>query len=198
MKRLILILGPQGVLIISLLASCSSSPPVRLYLIEPITLSERAMVAKPLTIAVRPVQLAEHLNRDEILTREEPYRVRAAEFDRWAEPIDYNIAAVLAENLSLLIPTDRVHTYPMDTVYQADYSVRVHVLMFGTQPNDEIVLKVDWMIENSSGIRVKQHRSRYTERRRDSEIVSMVEAMSRNVAQLSNDIADAINEVQPE
>jgi len=132
------------------------------------------------------------------LTREEPYRVRAAEFDRWAEPIDYNIAAVLAENLSLLIPTDRVHTYPMETVYQADYSVRVHVLMFGTQPNDEVVLKVDWMIENSSGTRVKQLRSRYSERRRDSEIVSMVAAMSRNVAQLSSDIADAINEVQAE
>lgn len=195
MRKSMLISAPLAVLAFSLLAGCSSSPTVRLYLLEPITGSVGARASQPLTITVESVRLAEHLNRNEILTRDAPYRVSAAEYDRWAEPLDYNIAAVLAENLALLVPTDSVHTYPGDAAYQADYSVRVHILRFGTQSNNEVVLWADWMIEDSSGSSVKQRRSRYSERRRDSEMVSMVEALSRNVEQLSRDIANAINEV---
>ncbi len=197
MKKSTLISGALGVLTLTLLSGCSSSPPVHLYLLEPIAVSERAGETKALTIAVGPVELAEHLNRDEILTRDEPYRVNAAEFDRWAEPLDHNIAAVLAENLSLLLAAN-VHTYPRETGYQADYSVRVHILRFGTQPNNEVVLSADWMIRNSSGNSIKHLRSRYSERRQDSEMVSMVRALSRNVEQLSRDIARAINEDHPE
>ncbi len=195
MRKSMLISGPLVVLAFSLIAGCSSSPPVRLYLLEPITGSADARTSQPLTVTVESVRLAEHLNRNEILTRDAPYRVSAAEYDRWAEPLDYNIATVLAENLALLVPTDSVHTYSGETADQADYSVRVHILRFGTQSNNEVVLWADWMIEDSSGSSVKQRRSRYSERRRDSEMVSMVEALSRNVEQLSRDIANAINEV---
>lgn len=198
MRKSMLISGPLVVLAFSLIAGCSSSPPVRLYLLEPIAVSADARTSKALTIIVEPVRLAEHLNRNEILTRDVLYRVSAAEYDRWAEPIDYNIASVLAENLALLVPTDSVHTYSGETADQADYSVRVHILRFGTQPNNEVVLRADWTIEDSSGNRVKHLRSRYSERRRDSEMISMVEALSRNVEQLSRDIANAINEVHLE
>lgn len=198
MRKSMLISGPLVVLAFSLIAGCSSSPPVRLYLLEPIVVSADARASKALTIIVEPVRLAEHLNRNEILTRDVPYRVSAAEYDRWAEPIDYNIAAVLAENLALLVPSDSVHTYSGGTADQADYSVRVHILRFGTQPNNEVVLRADWMIEDSSGSKVKHLRSRYSEQRRDSEMISMVEALSRNVEQLSRDIANAINEAHLE
>ena len=198
MRKSMLTSGLLAVLAFSPIMGCSSSPLVRLYLLEPITESADATAAKSLTIAVRYVHLAEHLNRNEILTRDAPYRVSAAEYDRWAEPLDDNIAAVLAENLSLLVPTDSVHTHPGDAAYQADYVVRVHVLKFGTQPGNEVVLWADWVIEDSSGSRVKHLKSRYSEYRRDSEMVSIVEALSRNVEQLSRDIADAINEAHSE
>jgi hypothetical protein len=195
MTRLMLTLR---ILVIGLLSGCSTSPPVRLYLIEATALAEPAREAQALIIAVRPVQLAEHLNRREILTRSEPFRVSAAQFDRWAEPIDRNIAAVLAENLVLLVPTNSVHTYPRDTVYQADYSVRIHILSYGAQPDNEVVLKVVWTVEDSTGRRVRHVRSQYSAPRRDAEVVSLVEALSRNVEQLSRDIANAINEANLE
>jgi uncharacterized lipoprotein YmbA len=196
MKKCIFVSGPLVVLAISLLVGCSSSPPVRLYMIEPITAAESKREAQPLTIAIGPVQLAEHLNRSEILTRAEPYKVSVAEYDRWAEPIDSNIAAVLAENLSILVPAASVHTYPRDKAYDADYTICVHILRFGTHSDNEVVLKVDWTIEDSAGRKIKHHRSRYAEPRRDSEMVSMVEALSRNVEQLSRDIADAVHEAK--
>ena len=187
-----------SILAFSVLTGCSTSPPTRLYLIEPIRVSERPKESKPLRIGIGPIQLAEHLNRKEILTQDKRYRINAAEFDRWAEPLDDNITAALAENLSLLIPTESVLAYKWDLGYPVDYRVRVNILSFGSEPSGEIVLSAFWVIQDAGGSSVKLRKSRYSERRNGDDMVSIVAAMSRTIEQLSRDIASALAAVSVE
>lgn len=183
------------VLLTSWLASCSSTPSSRLYLLEP-------MVAQPsktlsgLTIAVARVTLPEYLKRDEILSREQQFRVTAAGFDRWAEPLDFNIGSVLAENLARLIPTDRVFAYPWDTMLKADYNVRLRILDFSISPDARIVLNTSWIIFDGSNIPLKVGKTGYRvalgDDDGDGNVIGTVGAMSHAVEQLSRDIATAI------
>lgn len=180
-------------LLIVVLTGCSTSPPTRLYLIEPMAAIPSANVDTELTITVGPITLPEHLNRKEILTHDQPYRVSTAEFDRWAEPLDHNITAALAENLSMLVPTDHVIAYPWDAARRVDYTVRVRVIAFGTDPSGEVVLSASWMIHDTVGAPVTLSKARYSESRRGNDVVATVAAMSRAIEQLSRDIANALH-----
>lgn len=183
-----------GMLLFGLLGGCGTSPPSRLYVIEPMTMTGSTNAAASLTIAIGPITLPEYLNRREILTHDEPYRVNAAEFDRWAEPLDQGITAALAENLSILIPTDHVVTYPSDSAQQVDYAVQVRIISFGAEPNGDIALQAFWVIRGSADGPAIRGKARYSEQRRGNDVVDIVAAMSRALEQLSRDIADAINE----
>lgn len=181
-----------GLLLIGVLGACSTSPPTHLYLIEPMTTSGSAATGTQLTVIVGPIELPEYLNRKEILTRDAPYRIHAAEFDRWAEPLDDTITAVLVENLSILIPTDRAIAYPSVSTHDADYTVRARITTFGTEPGGGVVLGASWTIHDATGATVKLRKTRYLEPRQGDDTLAVVAAMSRAVGQFSRDIALAL------
>ena len=123
-----------------------------------------------------------------------PIRVHAAEFDRWAEPLDDNITLVLAENLSLLLGTERVIAYPWDTAHSVDYTVRARISRFGSEPGGDVVLAVSWMIHDGHGIPIDLNKAEFSEPRFGSDVVDTVAAMSRAVAQFSKEIARILDE----
>lgn len=181
-----------GALLATLLIGCSNSPPTRLYMIEPIVSANHAVQGDGITLAVGPISMPGHLNRKEILTHDQRYRVDTAEFDRWAEPLEDNIGAVLAENLSVLIPTDRVAVYPWNDAVAIDYTVRVRIHQFGSQPGGEVLLLASWSVYNGGNTPITHKKGRYIESRGDAELVSIVAAMSRAMEQMSRDIADSL------
>lgn len=183
-----------GVLLLAALAGCGTSPSSRLYMLEPMSVTTTISAGGP-TIAIRPIGLPEHLNRKEIVTRNELYRVHAAEFDRWAEPLDDSIAAVLAENLSILVPSENVITYPWDNARDVDFTISVRVLSFAVAADGEVALGATWMISGDGEKPLRRDKTRYSERRYGDEVVATVAAMSRALEQLSRDIAAALSVV---
>ncbi len=179
-------------LLLSTLTVCSTSPTPNLYIIEPMTTSASTRIDNDLSIGVGPVTLPAHLDRKEIVTHDQRYRVNSAEFDRWAEPLDHNITNALAENLSVLIPSDRVIAYPWDSAHNFDYTVQVRVITFGTNPNGEVVLSASWTIYDAANAPIEQTKRRYAEPRRGNEVVALVAAMSQTIEQLSRDIATTL------
>lgn len=183
-----------GTLLLGLLSGCGTSPSSRLYMLEPMTVTGTAIPAGGPSIAIRPIGLPEHLKRKEIVTHDAPYRVSAAEFDRWAEPLDNSIAAVLAENLSTLLASGNVITYPWDNARAVDFTVSVRVLSFAAEANGEVVLSATWMISGAANTPLITDKTRYSEQRHGSEVVATVAAMSRAIEQLSRDIAAALTD----
>ncbi len=179
-------------LLLSTLTACSSSPAPRLYIIEPMSASASVQIDNDLSIGVGPVTLPAHLNRKEIVTHDQRYRVNSAEFDRWAEPLDHNITNALAENLSVLISSDHIIAYPWASPHNFDFTVQVRVTTFGTNPNGEVVLSASWTIYDADNTPVELTKTRYAETRRGDEMIALVAAMSRTVEQLSRDIATTL------
>lgn len=176
----------------SLLTACSTSPETHLYIIEPMIASANTQIDNDLSIGVRLVTLPAHLNRKEIVTHNQRYRVNSAEFDRWAEPLDHNITNALAENLSVLIPSDQVIAYPWDSAHGLDFTVQVRVITVGENPNGEVVLSTSWVIYDASNTSFENTKRRYTASRRGNGMVAFVAAMSQTVEHLSRDIATTL------
>jgi len=149
-------------------------------------------VDEGLTITVGPVTLPAHLDHKGIVTHDERYRVNAAQFDRWAEPLDHNITRALCENLSLLIPSNQVIAYPLRTPHDVDYSVQIRIIAFGSNPDGQVELNVAWMIHDAADTPIRLEKSRYSVPRRGTDVVDLVAAMSQAIEQLSRDIAGAI------
>jgi uncharacterized lipoprotein YmbA len=64
------------------------------------------------SVSIAPVEVPDYLDRLQIVTRDGNNGLKLAEFDRWGGSLGENIATVLVENLSLLLGSDRVFTYP--------------------------------------------------------------------------------------
>ena len=65
-------------------------------------------------ILVGPVRMALYLDRSDIVIRDSQNQIRLAEFSQWAGPLQENFSRVLAENLSVLVTTDGVGSFPGD------------------------------------------------------------------------------------
>ena len=184
--------GPAVLLAAGLLA-CESSPPPRFYILEATAAPADNASETGLTVVVGRVRLPEHLKREMLVSREERYRVSVRSYHRWAEPLEDNVASTLAENLSRLLPAERVVAYP-ESVPKPDFTVRTQLIEFGPAPSGDVLLRALWSVARASGREVARHRTTIREPRAGPDVLDSVAAMSTALARLSEEIAGALRE----
>jgi len=183
---------------LSALGGClGGSPPSRFYLLSPLPVSESpATAASGVAIGVGPVALPEYLNRSQIVSRAGENQLQLAEFDRWAEPLGKNFTRVLVLNLSTLLSTDRMALHPWNRSTPIDYQVTVAVARFEAGPDEKISLLARWSIVDAGKREtLLMRKSSFTEPIASNGYEATVESMSRAVAALSREIAEAIRDV---
>jgi uncharacterized lipoprotein YmbA len=178
----------------SLIVGGCASQPARFYLLSALPTTEAASMgasgAQGPTIGIGQVTLPPYTDRPQIVTRTSPYELHLAEFDRWAESLEANIARVIADNLSVLIPTSRVVVSPWHLV--------IDVTHFLSQVGGESVLIADWMLLKGEGSQVlTSGSSRFSASIAGQDYAAIVAAMSQTVASLSREIATAIRGLGP-
>ena len=185
------------------LAGCATSPTARFYTLTPISPQEaqRASGAavSPVSISIAPVEIPDYLDRPQIVTRDGRNELRLAEFDRWAGSLSDNIAAVLAENLGLLMGTERVFVYPRMSGEKADYSLALRLLRLECAPGEQVLLKAQWTL--LAGADRKDVATRVTtlsERLSDREYRTMAAAISSALGEVSREIARVIIDLPKE
>ena len=187
------VLALLGVCLLGL-SGCASSPPTRLYVLPSMTGAETASPAAPrdLTIGVGPVTLSPYLDRLPIVTRASRARLVLGEFDQWAASLQDLVTRALAENLSRLIPTERVVLHPWSRAVELDYQVTVDVMQFDAGPSGEVVLAARWRILNAKeqALVIRQARFTAAAGRRDYE--ATIIAMGHTLDALSQDMAAAL------
>lgn len=182
-------------------SSCGTGPPVRLYVL---TALSRAVSGPPpatggreLSIGVGPVELPQYLNRSQIVTGEQAPELQSAASAQWAEPLQDGFTRVLAENLSLLLATDRVALFPWKT-FIPEYQIVVEVTHFLGQTGGEVSLVALWSILTKDGREaLVSKKSSFREATGSSEYAALAAAMSRTVVALSRDIAAALLALPP-
>lgn len=184
------------------LAGCAGNPSSRYYALSGLPDTggpgAAAIRERGVAIGVGPVRLPEYLNRPQIVTRMGSNEFQFAEFHQWAGPLEGEVARVLAENLAILLPTDRVAVFPWSIPYAVQYRVEVTVLRFEPEASGEIVLTARWRIVGKDGREeIRAALSSLREVAGTQDYGAAVAAMSRALGGLSREIADALRQLPP-
>ena len=186
-KRLLLLLA------VILPVGCTTTQPSRFYVLTPEATAAGVPGAFDLIVGVGPVRLVAYLERPQIVTRNNANLLKVEEFDRWGGTLETNITWVMAENLSRLLATEAVVTFPWERAVEPDYQVAIDIRQFDLVADSQILLSAQWRILGDDG------RSLYAIQKTDlTEAVSeagfsaQIAAKSRALARLSEVIAARI------
>ena len=182
-----------------LLSGCAGTQQSRFYTLTPLASPETqqptAAATQGLSINIAPVEIPDYLDRPQIVTRDGGNELKVAEFDRWAGSLDENISAVLAEDLALLLGTDRVFVNTGAPFGKADFSVSMRILRLDCVPGDHVLLKAQWTVfAEPDGKNAATRVSTVTQRLNDKGYDTMVAAVSHAIEQVSREIARAIRQ----
>jgi uncharacterized lipoprotein YmbA len=143
-----------------MLAACSSSPPARFY-----TLNQIAPVAAPVAAAgsgaipvrVEPVVIPAELDRPEMVIHSDPNRVRFADLDRWAAPLDEQIRRVLSDDLAARLPSNAVADPNEPNTHEPRRTLSVSISVFDADESCAVTLNASWTLHtpdagNRSGL----------------------------------------------
>ena len=179
------------------MVGCASTEPSRFYILHSLPDSEAktqiAAAENGVAIGIGPIELPEYLDRPQIVTRLSKNELQLAEFDQWVEPLNHNLPRVLAENLSILLSTDRVFAYPWTGSAQIDYQVAVEVTRFDGTLGGDVLLNTRWSLlaVDEKKVLVKK-KSTFRQSTGGVGYDSLVSAKSQVLADLSREIAEEI------
>ena len=183
-----------------LLASCSTTPAVKYYTLNPFSEMQpdisQAVSVDTLAIGVGPVEFPKFLDRPQIVTRQSQNRIEVSEFHRWAGSFSEDFLRVLAKNISVLLPANRVVAYPWTDQFSPTHRIQLTVEQFDGRFGGHIVLNVTWSVWNQKDanepvikhIRIKEPVSA-------EDYDALVAAQSRTIGTLSRAIVDEIERV---
>ncbi|MGB7067134.1 MAG: PqiC family protein [Syntrophobacteria bacterium] len=190
-------IGWAFLLTVFFIAACSTTPPVAYYTLN--TLPERqqeipaAVMDDTLAIGVGPVEFPKFLDRPQIVTRKSQNQIQVSEFHRWAGSFPGDFSRVLAKNISILLPTDRVAVYPWGEQFSPTYRIKLDVEQFDGQVGERVVLEVTWMVTDQEGTnKLLVRKSLIEEPVSEKTYEALVVAESNALATLSRTIVEEI------
>ena len=193
-------MGWAFLLTVFFIAACSTTPPVAYYTLN--TLPERqqeipaAVMDDTLAIGVGPVEFPKFLDRPQIVTRKSQNQIQVSEFHRWAGSFPGDFSRVLAKNISILLPTDRVAVYPWGEQFSPTYRIKLDVEQFDGQVGERVVLEVTWMVTDQEGTnKLLVRKSLIEEPVSDKTYEALVVAESNALVTLSRTIVEEIRKL---
>jgi hypothetical protein len=189
-----------GVLLGSvMLAGCFTArpDPTRFYVLTPITAADTPAPpadAARVVLGLGPITLPRYLDRSEVISRVGNNEIRAADFDRWAEPLHLQIARTLAEDLAVLGAVSRVVHHPWYRASDLDAVLELDVLRFERNAEGHALLAARWRLRcPSGGVPLHTEEIILSDPATAADAAAVAEALSRQVAELSRRAAAALH-----
>ncbi len=179
----------------SWLTGCASTTQSHFYTLSPV-LKPAAAAAANYSISVGPVSVPAVVDRPQIVVRTGPNQVTIDEFNRWASPLQSDIARVVAGNLASMLGTPDVTVFPQSTAAGASYRVAIDVLSVESVPGEAATLDAVWTVRQAKVDQSHTGRSTLSVRTEGSGYAPLVAAHSIALEKLSGDIAEAIRALE--
>lgn len=176
--------------LVALAAGCASTPASRFYTLS--AAPTPAAASSDLSVVVGPVSVPAEVDRPQIVVRVGPNQVRPDEFNRWASPLQANIARVVAENLVAMLGTPRVTLSSQTVNAEAEYRAAIEVQRFESAAGEAATLDAVWTVSRTKDDKSKTGRTTVREAVSETSYDALAAAHSRAIARLSRDIADAV------
>ncbi len=178
------------------LCGCAAAPAPNLYRLDPLAETEAQAATPGPALGIGPVTFPAYLDRLEIVTSGGGYLLLPADSERWAESLAENATCVLAENLSLLLGTDRVTRYPWKKGSDVDFQIVVDVIRFHGELGGNCVLTARFSIRNAAGTALAPpRRLTFNQPAGGPSHADMVAAMNRALEALSREVAARVAEL---
>ncbi|MGH8654169.1 MAG: PqiC family protein [Gammaproteobacteria bacterium] len=193
-RRLIFLLT----LLVPVLHGCfRNTAPIHFYMLRPLTPAESPQTAIPPAdggpvIGLGPIRLSDYLDRPQIVTAVSEQEYRLAEDHRWAERLDQTLTRVMAENLSVLVPTERVVFHPWPHQQKVDAQVTANIQEFHVDAAGQVRLWAQWTLRKSDEKTVLNRKSSCRLPASGTEYEQIVDAQSQCIGQLSREIANSV------
>jgi uncharacterized lipoprotein YmbA len=193
-------MGWAFLLLVFFLAACSTTPPVAYYTLNTLPEMQQeipaAVMDDTIAIGVGPVKFPKFLDRPQIVTRKSQNQIQVSEFNRWAGSFPGDFSRVLAKNISILLPTDRVAVFPWGEQFSPTYQIKLDVEQFDGQLGEGVVLEVTWTVTDKEGTnKLVVRKSLIEEPVSDKTYEALVVAESNGLATLSRTIVQEIRKL---
>jgi len=170
------------------LASCHSPDPT-LYTLVP--MSGTADPAPAGAVVIARMEVAHYLDRPQIVRRHDAYALATDDTERWAEPLDEMMPRVLLAELAGRLPHMKIALSSSGMLGEADNTLAISIERFDVDPDGTVVLDARWSVRGKGGDGPLDA-AEFRERVAGDDTDALVAAMSRDLAALSDRIAEAL------
>lgn len=180
----------------AIIAGCAAAPPSQFYTLCPS--ASPTAPALSCIVAVGPVSIPALVDRPQMVLRRSPNQVGIDEFNRWAAPLQGDIARVVADNLGTILGSPNVTVFPHSASSEAAYRVVIDVLRFDSAPGTRAEVDALWTVRATKGGRLRSGRASIIETIQGGagDCRSLVAAHSAALGRLSIQIAADIRELE--
>lgn len=143
------------------------------------------------SVGLGPIELPGYLDRQQIVTRTSTNRLSYSETDRWAAPLAESFSRVLGQNISHLLNPAQMVQFPWLSNDAPDYQVKIEVLQFEANSNQQVWLTARWSVIDRNKKMVGQ-RSQLNRRAGSLSTEDFVKALSETLGDLSREIVKTL------
>jgi len=147
---------------------------------------------RPLVVVAVAVSVPEYLDRLDIVERTSANELKPIHSAQWGESLAVAATRAVAENLVALLPSDDVIMLPSRSRESFEYQVNLDLTRFESDSEGRSTVAGRWSISDREGRKRASGRVLRSERAEREGYDAMAAAMSRNLAAVSGDIADAL------
>jgi uncharacterized protein len=151
-----------------------------------------ANVQRDFSFGLGPIELPGYLDRQQVATRTSTNRLSYSETERWAAPLVENFSDVLGQNISHLLNPVRMSQFPWQSNSAPDYQVKIEVLQFEGNSNQEARLTAHWTVSDRNQNTLVSESSQLKRRAGSRSTEDSVKALSEMVGDLSREIANTL------
>jgi uncharacterized protein len=175
---------------VAMVAAGCASAPSRFYTLNS-TVTDQTTQPVDCAVVVGPVSIPAEADRPQFTVLVAPNRVVIDEFNRWAAPLNDNIASVVAGDLAVLLGTARIAAVPLAN-FNADYQVTIDIQQFKSVLGKSATIEAVWVVHKSAGGIAQSGRTVASESVTGNDFDALAAAHSRALERVSRDIAAAI------
>lgn len=169
------------------LSGCAQSAPSRFYALSAMAQPTEAKYRH--AVSVGPVLIPPVVDRPQMVTRLGQNEVRIDEFNRWAVPLQKDIARVIAENLAVKLGSPHVTVFPQSPLDASAIRVTIDIRNFESGVGKNVTIDAHWTVRTPEDDRTVSGRTIRQEPCTGIDHDDRVAAYSRALERLSEDIA---------
>ncbi|MCU7959095.1 MAG: PqiC family protein [gamma proteobacterium symbiont of Bathyaustriella thionipta] len=127
------------------------TPPSRFFMLNPVAVPSADTIAgQKVLLGISPLTVAPYIDRSQMVIRSSENQLSLSELDKWAEPLEDNIAQVIVTNLNRSLPAVQAFVDAHRRL-PTKYRINIRILRFDSDEQGHVRLQAQWSLLDMDG-----------------------------------------------